>query len=97
MKKLDIIDHVAVQVKNIKSAVRWYTENFNCLIEYQDTTWAMLKFDNTKLALVLSGEHPPHFAILRDSLDDKAQRHRDGSISVYKKDLDGNPIELIKY
>ena len=96
-KSLDTIHHTAIQVKNIAHAVTWYTERFACEIEYQDDSWAMLKFANTSLALVLSGQHPYHFAIVTDDLRSygKAVLHRDGTASAYIKDADGNNVEML--
>ena len=61
MKK-DILDHVAICTDDIAKSVDWYIKNFQCDILYQDTTWAMLEFENVKLALVLPDQHPFHFA-----------------------------------
>ena len=60
-EKLDKIHHTAIQVQNISKAVLWYTQHFKCKIEYQDSSWAMLKFANTSLALVSADQHPYHF------------------------------------
>ena len=60
-KKLDTIHHTAIQVKDIAKAVAWYLERFACEIEYQDESWAMLKFANTSLALVLPEQQPLSF------------------------------------
>ena len=70
-----------------------------CDILYQDSSWAMLEFDNVKLALVLPEQHPFHFAILKDNVEDygKPVTHRDGSVSVYIKDRSGNNIEILRY
>ena len=97
-EKLDMIHHTAIQVENIPKAVCWYTEYFNCKIEYQDSSWAMLKFENTSLALVLPDQHPYHFAITKDDLSayGVASEHRDGTSSVYIKDTDGNNVEMLK-
>ena len=43
MKKLDILHHTAIQVKDISKAVKCYQERFSVEIEYQDESWAMLK------------------------------------------------------
>ena len=96
-KLLDTIHHTAIQVRNIAKAVSWYTERFSCEIEYQDQSWAMLKFANTFLALVLPEQHPYHFAIVTDNLSSygKAIQHRDGTASVYTKDEDRNSIEML--
>ena len=51
------------------------------------------------LALVLAEQHPFHFAILKDNVEDygKPVTHRDGSVSVYIKDRSGNNIEILRY
>ena len=97
-KKLDNLHHIAIQVSDIKESVKWYKNNFSCEIEYQDESWAMLNFENCSLALVLGEQHPYHFAIVRDDLTPygKAKDHRDGTSSVYIKDLDGNNVEMLK-
>ncbi len=97
-RKLATIDHVAIQVDDIAAAVSWYTANWECDVEWADETWAMLKFNNTRLALVLPDKHPPHFAFL-DNCPEKAGAptvHRDGTSSVYTKDPWGNNLELLK-
>ena len=96
-KQLDAIHHTAIQVKNIANAVSWYTERFKCEIEYQDESWALLKFANTSLALVLPEQHPYHFAIVADDLGPygDAVPHRDGTASVYIRDVDGNNVEML--
>ena len=89
------IDHIAIQVDNIKESVAWYHDNYGCKILYSDHTWAFLQFDNIKLALVTEDEHPYHIAFEVDEVDGK--KHRDGSVSKYINDPSGNKIELIKY
>lgn len=93
----DFIDHIAVEVKNVDAAVKWYSEKFNCNIKYHDKTWAMLSFQNISIALVTPGEHPPHFAIVKESLnkDKKIKYHRDGIGYIYSNDIDNNVIELV--
>ncbi len=96
---MDKIDHIAIQVKDIRKAVNWYMKNFKCDKIYADDTWAFLEFQNIKLALVVNDQHPPHFAIIDDKVHsyNDTVKHRDGSISKYTKDLDGNYVELLKY
>ena len=98
-KTLDIIDHIAIPVSDLKKSLNWYLENFKCKEIYSDDSWAFIEFKNTKLALVSNDEHPPHFAILNNLKKHKKGivRHRDGSFSKYIKDKDSNFIELIKY
>jgi len=94
----DAIDHVAMPVKNIKEALDWYTKTFKCGIEYEDDTWAYLKFDNIYLALVVPDQHPQHiaFAIEHPEQFGKLEQHRDGTRSVYVNDPAGNAIELVE-
>ena len=88
------IDHIALQVDDIKESVEYY-KNYGSRVLYQDDTWAFLEFDNIKLALVVEDEHPYHIAFEVDEVDGK--KHRDGSVSKYIEDPSGNKIELIKY
>ena len=49
MNILDTVDHIAIQVKSIKEALKWYVVKFNCKIIYADQTWALIKFKNVKM------------------------------------------------
>tara|TARA_A100001011_G_C13562336_1_gene536888 strand:+ start:75 stop:371 length:297 start_codon:yes stop_codon:yes gene_type:complete len=97
--KPEIIDHIAIQVKDIKKSFDWYTKNFKCKKLYLDKTWALLEFNNVKLALVLPNEHPPHISFIDKNARENSDSvmHRDGSVSYYIEDLDGNKIEMIDY
>tara|TARA_Y100000994_G_C15703155_1_gene446106 strand:- start:7385 stop:7687 length:303 start_codon:yes stop_codon:yes gene_type:complete len=100
MKNLNQIDHIAIQVEDIDKSLKWYEKKFHFEKIYSDDTWAIIKFSNIKLALVVKSQHPNHFAILNDKIsknDVDVVEHRDKSISKYIKDIDGNFIELIKY
>lgn len=94
---LDQLDHVAVSVRDIGQAVDWYRTTFNCNVLYQDNTWALLEFQNAKLALVIPEEHPPHVAINRSDAEafGKLVTHRDGTRSVYINDPCGNAVEIM--
>jgi catechol 2,3-dioxygenase-like lactoylglutathione lyase family enzyme len=93
---LDTLHHTALRVKDVKETVAWYTERFRCKVEYQDATWAMLEFENVRLAFVLAEQHPPHVAILGDpALFGEPSIHRDGTASVYVKDPNGNNVEIM--
>ncbi|MDA9946434.1 VOC family protein [Candidatus Marinimicrobia bacterium] len=96
---MDSIDHIAVQTDSIIDSVKWYKEMFSCEVEYEDDSWALLKFENTKLALVIPNQHPPHIAVKKDNLESFGSpvKHRDGSESVYVKSPDNNTFELIRY
>ena len=95
--KLSYIDHVAIESKNINESVNWYMETFDCDLKYQDDSWALLGFENLALALVTPGQHPPHFAVVDESIGNfkVAQAHRDGVRYVYNTDPDKNVVELI--
>ena len=94
---LDSMHHVAVEVKDIATSVDWYREKFRCEIDYQDDTWAFLRFANLHLALVLPGHHPPHIAFSSAAAIDHPglKPHRDGTRSVYISDDSGNSVELM--
>jgi catechol 2,3-dioxygenase-like lactoylglutathione lyase family enzyme len=93
---LDTLHHAAIRVKDVKETVEWYTQRFRCAVEYQDATWAMLAFENVRLAFVLPEQHPPHIAILGDPTTfGEPKLHRDGTSSIYVKDPDGNNVEVM--
>lgn len=94
---LDRIEHVAISVRDVAQAVAWYTSSFNCTVTYQDATWAMLKFDNLELALVIPQQHPPHIAFTSPDAGrfGELRTHRDGTRSTYVKDPDGNAVEIM--
>ncbi len=96
-RELDGLDHVAIAVDNIATAVDWYTKTFRCAIAYQDETWALLAFANLRLALVIPSQHPPHIAFQHQHAEQfgPLKTHRDGTKSVYVKDPAGNSIEIM--
>ena len=78
---LDQIHHIAVQVQHIQRAIDWYQSHFKFKITWQDDTWALLQFENTALALVIPGQHPPHIAFSMENADSLGalSPHRDGT------------------
>ena len=96
---MDKIHHLAIQVKSIKESVDWYTKTFQCEVAYQDDTWAMLQFDNIALALVIPEQHPYHFCFEKPTAEAESfgelKTHRDGTRTVYTKDINGNVIEIL--
>lgn len=95
---LDQMDHVAIAVSSVADAVRWYRERFRCEVAYEDATWALLRFANTQLALVVPGQHPPHVGFVSDEAEKYGdlRPHRDGTQSVYILDPAGNAVEILK-
>jgi catechol 2,3-dioxygenase-like lactoylglutathione lyase family enzyme len=94
---LDRIEHVALSVTDLDGAVAWYTSKFRCTVDYRDATWALLTFDNVKLALVIPEQHPPHIAFASSDAEafGKLTTHRDGTRSTYVKDPAGNDVEIM--
>ena len=94
---LDRLDHVAVVVPDIAAAVDWYTSNMKCQVKYQDDTWALLKFANTGIALVMPGKHPAHLGFVSNEAEKygELKTHRDGTRSVYIEDPAGNAVEIL--
>lgn len=90
------IDHIAFQVGNPKEAARWYADTFGAKILYSDETWSFIEFENIKMAFVMQDQHPVHIAFEDPDLQ-SGKKHRDGSVSIYKKDPFGNFYEIIKY
>ena len=96
--ELDLLHHVAIQVEEIGPSVAWYREHFRCEVAWEDESWALIRFQNCSLALVRPEQHPPHFAIVREDAANfgPLTPHRDGTASVYLKDLAGNAVECLK-
>jgi catechol 2,3-dioxygenase-like lactoylglutathione lyase family enzyme len=95
-------DHVAINVADIDRSVAWYREKLGAEVLYQDATWAFLRAGGTKLALTLAHQHPAHIAFdvgptPPDDFFKAAKVHRDGTVSRYVSDPDGNSIEWIHY
>jgi hypothetical protein len=56
----------------------------------------VVEFANIRLAFVLLEQYPPHFALLGDpAAYGEPKKHRDGTRSVYMKQLSGNNIEIL--
>lgn len=94
---LDEIHHVAIAVSNVAKSVAWYTKHFRCDVEYQDETWALLEFGNTRLALVIPDQHPPHIGFIHSQAEafGELKPHRDGTRSCYVADPAGNAVEVL--
>lgn len=90
--------HIAISVGDITEALEWYRDNFDFQTVYADDSWALLRFDNIALALVLPDQHPPHFAVEREDAEHfgPLTTHRDGTASVYIRDPWGNAIEIMQ-
>ena len=94
---LDRIHHVAISVPDLAAALAWYTSRFRCSIAYEDSTWALLDFENVQLALVIPEQHPPHIALTSPEAETYGplSTHRDGTRSTYVRDPAGNSVEIM--
>ena len=97
-------DHVALTSKNIKNSIKWYVENLDAEVLYEDDTWGLVNVSDVKIAFVIPKQHPSHicFEVSEDYIDKHLdskifKEHRDGSSSCYVSDIDGNHIELLKW
>ena len=93
-------DHVAVNVSNIARSAEWYRSTMGATVLYQDETWAFLEAGGVRIALTMRSQHPPHIAfsivpVPPPGFLEGAKKHRDGTISRYIVDPDGNAIEWI--
>jgi catechol 2,3-dioxygenase-like lactoylglutathione lyase family enzyme len=97
MAELDSLDHVAIPVEDVASAVGWYRRTFRCEVKYQDATWALLTFANTSLALVIPSQHPAHIGFVSPDAEKfgALKTHRDGTRSCYVNDPAGNSVEIL--
>ena len=97
MSELNTIDHIAIPVDNISTAVEWYVTNFRCEVKYRDETWALLRFANISLALVIPSQHPAHIGFVSQTAEKfgALKTHRDGTRSCYVNDPAGNSIEML--
>ena len=95
---MEKLHHIALTVTDIGDAVAWYTQRFDVEVAHQDQSWAMLRFDNVDMALVLPEQHPAHIAVVSDNAAQYGalNLHRDGTASTYTQDPWGNIIEVMQ-
>lgn len=95
---MDTLHHLAIPTHDVAASVQWYREHTDCIVEYQDATWALLGYANIKLALVVPDQHPPHLAIVREDAArfGPLKQHRDGTRSLYIQDNAGNQVEVLE-
>ena len=62
---MDIIDHIAIKVADLKQAEQWYLEHLKAEITFRDYKYIRLKVGNTNLALIDEAFYPwPHIGVL---------------------------------
>ena len=100
---MDIIDHIAIRVADLKEAEEWYLDHLKAEVTFRDRKYIRLRVGNTNIALIDEVQYPwAHIGVLvknKDELPNIGLRieHRDGTIGVYVKDPSGNYIEYIWY
>lgn len=93
---LDVLHHIALEVKDLDRTVDWYLDRFECSVGYRDESWALLHFRNCDLAFVRPEQHPSHHAIVREDAEAFGElvTHRDGTRTCYVEDPSGNRVEV---
>ena len=100
---MDIIDHIAIKVSDLRQAATWYMQHLKAEITYEDHKYIRLRVGNTNIALINERYYPhAHIGVLVEDINDLPSEgtrveHRDGTIGVYVKDPFGNYIEYIWY
>lgn len=95
---MDKLNHVAIVVSDIPSTTHWYLSSFDCELLQQDTTEALIQFDNLQVQLVLPSQVPAHLAFERkDAASFGAlQDQKNGTRSTYLSDPSGNIVEIVE-
>jgi catechol 2,3-dioxygenase-like lactoylglutathione lyase family enzyme len=108
-EKQEKLMHVAIYVDSIEEAVKYYQSILPFEVKYESHDWGLIQYKNNRIALLRrdSTRHEPHIgieigpqdleAILQkpEFADAHVEKHRDGSVGFYTKDLYGNTLEFI--
>ena len=100
---MDIVDHIAIKVSDLKVAEAWYLGHLHAEITFRDKKYIRLKVGNTNIAIIDEKFYPhAHVGILVENYEDlpdfgQRVQHRDGTVGVYVKDPFGNYLEYIWY
>ncbi len=107
-KFVAVVDHVALDSKNLPSDVKEYQRiGFQLETIYDD--WAMLR-DSRGFGVALLGpgsKHPPHMGLRVETREEllaaaesegrTIKEHRDRSLSFYTRGASGRAVEVIYY
>jgi hypothetical protein len=103
-----VVDHVALDSRDLKSDVKEY-ERIGFRLETLYDDWAMLR-DSRGFGVALLGpgsKHPPHMGLRVETREEllaaaesegrAIKEHRDRSLSFYTKGGSGRAVEVIYY
>jgi extradiol dioxygenase family protein len=100
---MDIVDHIAIRVDDLREAEMWYLKRLKAEVTFRGDKYIRLKVLNTNIALIDKVYYPySHVGILVENKDELPEvglrvKHRDGTIGVYVEDPFGNYLEYIWY
>jgi len=101
---MKIVDHIAVLVKDLEVSQKWYENNCDAELVFEDHKYKRMAMGNVMIALIDKKHYEhAHFGILVQNYGDlpsnkgKIVHHRDGTTGCYVKDPDGNVVEFIYY
>ena len=103
------LDHVAIRVKDMNRAINYYL-SLGLNLEWESSDWSYFE-EGIALLGPGYNRADPHFAFYLDTHDDlrnkwkelmdngfeccRPYRHRDGTVSFYTRDTEGNQLEFI--
>ncbi|MCB0345214.1 MAG: hypothetical protein KDD66_08845 [Bdellovibrionales bacterium] len=92
----DSIEHIAINVADIDSAVEWYISSFDCELTAKTAQKAVISFANCKLVLVLPSIERQHTAFVKRDAATYGELTPRGNEapSTYVSDPAGNIIKL---
>ena len=105
------LDHVAIRVKDMDRAIEYYL-SLGLNLEWESKDWSYFE-EAIALLGPGYNRSEPHFSLFLDNHDElkkkwkelmdkgysccRPQRHRDGTVSFYTMDPEGNQLEFICY
>jgi len=97
------IDHIAILVEDLEISQKWYEENCDAKVVFEDFKYKRMKMNNTTIALIDKKHYKhAHFGVLVSCAKEFPSNgeiiiHRDGTTGCYVNDPDGNMVEFIYY
>jgi len=73
MEQMNSVYSITITVTNVRRAVKWYAEHFDCKVIDEEN--GILEFDNIKLVLSKLQDNPPHLTFVSDTIEDEKFDH----------------------